>query len=1097
MICGQPEGEDFAGILQSRLAGLGYKTWIAPVNSSVGSHGPTAIGQDLVSAHNLLVILIPDQPLSGSCQQLLGQALQYHKRIIPLVAPPQPLADHTAMPSPQAAATTELSGDDPFWHRLGEMHPALDGLSGLDFRAGLEASPAGLDALITTLETQAESVHLHTDVLAQMLRWQQHQHHANYLLTGEQRWRAERWLKAAFANPTWACQPTDDQCEFITASTRYADNGATQVLLCYADADLDLRIVAHAPASPGEPTVSHKRQANDARVASTLSQDGIASDLPIVVALRRLLPRAGFSLWDPDRDLNPCEDREAAISRATEACDTCVLLLSPRWPQNALCLQVLLFAVSMNKRILPVLLQPVATDNLPDSVQGLEPIDCCQPTLPLAESAAAIALVQQLNHDAVYHRHHRLLLTQALQWERQRRNASLLLRGAALHYYQTWLAAAEQRQQYRPIRVQKLFVNASLQANALTWDVYLIYDPRDLVFVRKLSHMLQLHSKSTCLDEPHSPEAPELPEASQTNLQAADNCLFVLSDAALENEHCATKLQQARSWHKRIIVIVYQSLPVESLPATLVTCPQINFQQSGRDFATNFGALYRILESDRQQVSRHTHLLLQAQGWHQAGRQDRYLLPPKELTQAKAWLSTATAPSPEPTRLQQEYVAASQALTRQRLRGRSLWLTSVAVTVVTVGLRLAGLLQPIELAAFDWLMRRRPSEPQDQRFLLVEVDGASHRWLREQMKQNRYQPSTGAVPDGTLVESLDILMAHAPALIGLSLERDFDAAPPLAERFVRLPSVVGLCQSPASGEEIAPPPEIPPDQVGFNPILLDTDNTVRRTALQQTPEGPCDQESAFSLVVAQTYLRQQGADIPIAVVPEPSIRLGAATVPQLTQNGPFTSHRGGYGPAVDFGRYQTMIHYRTYRGEVQDFAPRVSLQALLSHQVSPDLIRDRIVLIGSTDAVSDHYHSPYGEMTGVVLQGQLASQLISAALDDRPLLWWWPGWGETLWIFAWSTLAGLVVWRWAKPAAMGVGIGAVLLGIGSISYGGLVLGAGWLPLVPAALGSVWTAGITAWLTYRLRHPDQTDNASPQRLSRYQHDAENIALHQSR
>ena len=117
------------------------------------------------------------------------------------------------------------------------------------------------------------------------------------------------------------------------------DPPTAQVFLAYADEDRDLSLAA--------------------------------GNLSAVEAIRQLLVEAGLSLWDRDSNLGPQEDPEMAISRATEASDNYVILLSSHTLQNALCLQGLLFALSMNKRILPVLLDTVEVDHLPDPLRTI------------------------------------------------------------------------------------------------------------------------------------------------------------------------------------------------------------------------------------------------------------------------------------------------------------------------------------------------------------------------------------------------------------------------------------------------------------------------------------------------------------------------------------------------------------------------------------------------------------------------------------------------------------------------------------------------------------------------------------------------------
>jgi CHASE2 domain-containing sensor protein len=99
-----------------------------------------------------------------------------------------------------------------------------------------------------------------------------------------------------------------------------------------------------------------------------------------------------------------------------------------------------------------------------------------------------------------------------------------------------------------------------------------------------------------------------------------------------------------------------------------------------------------------------------------------------------------------------------------------------------------------------------------------------------------------------------------------------------------------------------------------------------------------------------------------------------------------------------------------------------------------------------------------------MLQAQMVSQIISAVLDHRPLLWVWPDWGENLWIFAWSAAGGLLVWRVRSPLVLSIGCAIALVSLGGccwilLSYGG------WIPLIPAAVVLVITP-VTARLLNR-------------------------------
>ena len=193
----------------------------------------------------------------------------------------------------------------------------------------------------------------------------------------------------------------------------------------------------------------------------------------------------------------------------------------------------------------------------------------------------------------------------------------------------------------------------------------------------------------------------------------------------------------------------------------------------------------------------------------------------------------------------------------------------------------------------------------------------------------------------------------------------------------------------------------------------------------------------------------------------------------------YSGNTGGLGWS-DLLDYQTLINFRTYSdpeapgqdSRLKNFAPQVSLEAVIKNQVPPEMIRDRIVLIGYTDFSdrnSDDFNTPYGDsIPGVYLHGQMISQLINAALEERPLIRWWPFLGEAGWILLWSGVGGLIFWRFVRPLPV------VLASVGSIGlltlacYGFLLGPVIWVPWVPAIVGWGTTGGVVGYMTYRLR-----------------------------
>ncbi|MEQ9370260.1 MAG: CHASE2 domain-containing protein [Coleofasciculus chthonoplastes F3-SA18-01] len=215
--------------------------------------------------------------------------------------------------------------------------------------------------------------------------------------------------------------------------------------------------------------------------------------------------------------------------------------------------------------------------------------------------------------------------------------------------------------------------------------------------------------------------------------------------------------------------------------------------------------------------------------------------------------------------------------------------------------------------------------------------------------------------------------------------------------------------------------------------------------------------SAFSLAIARRYLEAEGQVYKPPFSPEGEylqpLQFGSTIFPSL---GAFS---GGYqGQSDANSTYQLLLNYRSHQGDPRQFAPRVTLTQVLENQLSEADVKDRIVMIGITarTSVNDYFSTPYGEIAGVVLQAQMASQIISAVLDGRMLIWWLPFWGDVLWILGWSLVGGVIVWRFQQPLYIGLagGVGLIVLyGTCYVMFNAL---GGWILLVPPALALLAT-----------------------------------------
>ena len=367
---------------------------------------------------------------------------------------------------------------------------------------------------------------------------------------------------------------------------------------------------------------------------------------------------------------------------------------------------------------------------------------------------------------------------------------------------------------------------------------------------------------------------------------------------------------------------------------------------------------------------------------------------------------------------------------------------TVGVTVLVMGMRSLGVWQSWEFQTFDWFGRSRQPEEPDQRLLLVQV-------TRQDIANlgNEYP-----LHDRTMRQLLQTLEQYQPQLIGLDIYRDRPEGKGQAELIEYLKTrdrVIPICTHPNQNdpEGISPPPEIPDKRLGFSDVITDSDSIVRRHLLAMNPPQPsnCSAYYSFSSQIALRYLQNQGFSVDFPTAKQ--WQIGEISFNILNQN-------PGFYTASQVKGHQILLNYR----RSEKIAATVTLTQVLNHQVNPDLIQDKIILIGVTDpSVKDYFKTPDNqEIRGLHLHAHKISQLISAVADKRPLLQFPPWWIETIWIGTWALSAGLINWRISRLIYRGIASGMVLISIGGVSFIIFITLHFYLPLTPSIFAHLIT-----------------------------------------
>ncbi|MBD0346216.1 MAG: CHASE2 domain-containing protein, partial [Coleofasciculus sp. Co-bin14] len=223
---------------------------------------------------------------------------------------------------------------------------------------------------------------------------------------------------------------------------------------------------------------------------------------------------------------------------------------------------------------------------------------------------------------------------------------------------------------------------------------------------------------------------------------------------------------------------------------------------------------------------------------------------------------------------------------------RGVLIAAPSVAGLLIGLRLAGWLQGVELAALDEFFRLRPTEPVDSRIVIVEVNEA------DIQKAGQWP-----ISDATLAKLLEILKQQQPRAIGLDIYRDLPVEPghqELVKLFESTPNLIGIQKvvGGSSGSAVNPPPALSKlGQVGANDFVVDNDGKIRRSlfSLKDTKSGQLIQ--SFGVALALRYFKAEGI--------EPK-EIDPAIFPA------FDANDGGYVRA-DAGGYQILSNFRNLR----------------------------------------------------------------------------------------------------------------------------------------------------------------------------------------
>ncbi len=365
--------------------------------------------------------------------------------------------------------------------------------------------------------------------------------------------------------------------------------------------------------------------------------------------------------------------------------------------------------------------------------------------------------------------------------------------------------------------------------------------------------------------------------------------------------------------------------------------------------------------------------------------------------------------------------------------------------------RLSGSLQFFEWMTLDAFLYWRPAESRDDRIIIIGINEADINSI-----------GTYPIPDRDIAKLIEKIQSYKPTAIGLDIVRNTKVPPgnnELVQVFQKNNNIFGA-ETILGQNKIPPPPQLPPERVGFIDVIIDGDGKSRRALLG----NPSNKGYKFSLplLLAEAYLDSKNITLENGIRDRHAMRFGKN---ELTR---FLPNTGGYVSA-DAGGVKILVNFRSGKKVFST----LSLNELEKGNFNPQLIRDRIVVIGitapsqpdflNTSSVSDYRH--HLGIYGVDFHAHIISHILSVVENNRPQIVTLPDIWEYLWILAWGIL-GIAVGRLTQSAFRNLFVVSITtVCFVGISYLCLMIG-WWIPVAPVVLIlGINAVGLSAFAFY--------------------------------
>jgi hypothetical protein len=381
--------------------------------------------------------------------------------------------------------------------------------------------------------------------------------------------------------------------------------------------------------------------------------------LQLAHQLHDTLIALNYNVWFDKSDIPLGVDFQEQINIGIEKADYFIFVLTPNSIQSRYCKIEIDFAKKYNKRIIPLLHQPVdGIENIDEEIKKINWTDFSNAEKTAGDfESSVLRLKDTLENGKDMVTVHTTLLKRALAWTRNREDEDLLLSFNDLQEAERWLETINSQENplLRPSRVHLDYINQSrIQAEGDVFD-FLFTCPeedRQHPFVQDFYYYTIQHNRSVKWAGN---------EHDNRNLVApASKILFFISAGFSRSEVCQSLLQHANAFKKPLIAIIRDDAHANVIKPDRAFSSIIHYGAQRDLYAGIFTKIHKEATAALTYHSQHRHLLLKALRWERKKDNHAALLRGEELDHFDTWQTASHQAAQEILPLQKEFLAASR-----------------------------------------------------------------------------------------------------------------------------------------------------------------------------------------------------------------------------------------------------------------------------------------------------------------------------------------------------------------------------------------------------------------------------------------------------